>query len=158
MAVVWRVESGADGGSHMSIGPVEYMIVAFPGNKFKGEIVPALKELVETGTIRIIDLAFVMKDADGAVGTAELADLDSNVYKAFDALSPETMGLLNQDDLAAAGEELDPNSSAALLVWEDVWATKLRDAIVNANGELLDLERVPYEVVQAAVDFAEANQ
>jgi len=142
----------------MSIGPVEYMIVAFPGNQFKGEIVPALKELVDGGTIRIIDLAFVVKDADGTVGTAELADLDSDVFKAFDALSPETMGLLNQDDLAAAGEELDPNSSAALLVWEDVWATKLRDAIVNAKGELLDLERVPYQVVQAAVDFAEANQ
>jgi hypothetical protein len=143
---------------HMGIGPVEYMIVAFPGNQFKGEIAPALKELVDAGTIRIIDLAFVVKDADGTVGTAELADLDSEVFKAFDALSPETMGLLNQDDLAAAGEELDPNSSAALLVWEDVWATKLRDAIVAAKGELLDLERVPYEVVQAAVEFAEANK
>jgi Family of unknown function (DUF6325) len=150
--------SDAERGNRMSIGPVEYMIVAFPGNKFRGEIVPALKELVDAGTIRIIDLAFVMKDADGAVVTAEMADLDSEVFKAFDALSPETMGLLNQDDLAAAGEELEPNSSAALLVWEDVWATKLRDAIVNAKGELLDLERVPYEVVQAAVDFAEANQ
>ncbi len=141
----------------MSIGPVEYMIVAFPGNRLKGEIVPALAELVEAGTIRIIDLAFVMKDADGAVVTAELGDLDSEVFKAFDALSPETMGLLNQDDLAAAGEELQPNSSAALLVWEDVWATKLRDAILNAGGELLDLERVPYEVVNAAVEFAEQN-
>jgi Family of unknown function (DUF6325) len=141
----------------MSIGPVEYMIVAFPGNRFKGEIVPALKELVDAGTIRIIDLAFVMKDADGAVGTAELADLDPDVNQAFDTLSPQTMGLLNQDDLAAAGEELEPNSSAALLVWEDVWATKLRDAIGNADGEILDLERVPNEVVRAAVEFAEAN-
>jgi uncharacterized protein DUF6325 len=141
----------------MSIGPVEYMIVAFPGNRFKGEIIPALAELVEAGTIRIVDLAFVMKDADGAVVTAELGDLDSDVFKAFDALSPETMGLLNQDDLAAAGEELEPNSSAALLVWEDVWATKLREAIVNAGGELLDLERVPHEVVDAAIQFAEQN-
>ena len=141
----------------MSIGPVEYLIVAFPGNQFKGEIIPALADLVEAGTIRIIDLAFVMKDADGAVVTAELGDLDSEVFKAFDALSPETMGLLNEEDLAAAGEELDPNSSAALLVWEDTWATTLRDAIVNAGGELLDLERVPYEVVNAAVEFAETN-
>ena len=141
----------------MSIGPVEYMIVAFPGNRLKGEIVPALAELVEAGTLRIIDLAFVMKDADGVVVTAEMGDLDSEVFKAFDALSPETMGLLNQDDLAAAGEELEPNSSAALLVWEDVWATKLRDAILNAGGELLDLERVPHEVVNAAVEFAEQN-
>lgn len=142
----------------MSIGPVEYLIVAFPGNQFKGEIIPALADLVEAGTIRIIDLAFVMKDADGAVVTAELGDLDSEVFKAFDALSPETMGLLNEEDLAAAGEELDPNSSAALLVWEDTWATTLRDAIVNAGGEVLDLERVPYEVVNAAVEFAETNK
>ena len=140
-----------------SIGPVEYMIVAFPGNRFKGEIVPALAELVENGTIRIIDLAFVMKDADGAVITAEMGDLDSEVFQAFDALTPETLGLLNEEDLAAAGEELEPNSSAALLVWEDVWATKLRDAILNAGGELLDLERLPYEVVQAAVEFAKEN-
>ena len=142
----------------MSIGPVEYLIVAFPGNQFKGEIIPALADLVEAGTIRIIDLAFVMKDADGAVVTAELGDLDSEVFKAFDALSPETMGLLNEEDLAAAGEELDPNSSAALLVWEDTWATTLRDAIVNAGGEVLDLERVPYQVVNAAVEFADANR
>jgi hypothetical protein len=142
----------------MSIGPVEYLIVAFPGNQFKGEIIPALADLVEAGTIRIIDLAFVMKDADGAVVTAELGDLDSEVFKAFDALSPETMGLLNEEDLAAAGEELDPNSSAALLVWEDTWATTLRDAIVNAGGEVLDLERVPYQVVNAAIEFAGANK
>ena len=142
----------------MSIGPVEYLIVAFPANQFKGEIVPALAELVESGTIRIIDLAFVMKDADGAVVSAELGDLDSDVFKAFDALSPEGLGLLNEEDLAAAGEELEPNSSAALLVWEDVWATKLRDAILNAGGEVLDLERLPYEVVQAAVEFAHANK
>ena len=142
----------------MSIGPVEYLIVAFPGNQFKGEIIPALADLVEAGTIRIIDLAFVMKDADGAVVTAELGDLDSEVFKAFDALSPETMGLLNEEDLAAAGEELDPNSSAALLVWEDTWATTLRDAIVNAGGEVLDLERVPYQVVNAAIEFANTNE
>jgi Family of unknown function (DUF6325) len=142
----------------MSIGPVEYLIVAFPGNQFKGEIVPALQELVDAGTIRIIDLAFVMKNADGAVVTAEMGDLDSDVFKALDALSPETLGLLNEEDIAAAAEELEPNSSAALLVWEDVWATKLRDAILNAGGEVLDLERLPYEVVQAAVEFAHANK
>jgi Family of unknown function (DUF6325) len=141
----------------MSIGPVEYLIVAFPGNRFKGEIIPALQELVDAGTIRIIDLAFVMKNADGAVVTAEMGDLDSDVFKALDALTPETLGLLNEEDLAAAAEELEPNSSAALLVWEDVWATKLRDAILNAGGELLDLERLPKEVVDAAIEFAKEN-
>ena len=99
-----------------------------------------------------------MKNTDGAVVTAEMGDLDSEVFKALDALTPETLGLLNEEDLAAAAEELEPNSSAALLVWEDVWATKLRDAILNAGGELLDLERLPYEVVQAAIEFANANK
>jgi hypothetical protein len=141
----------------MGIGPVEYMIVAFPGNRFKGEIIPALAELVDSGTIRVIDLAFVTKDADGSVATLEAGDLDSEVYQAFDALTSETMGLLNENDLFAAAEELEPNSSAALLVWEDLWATKLAESIRNADGVLLDLERVPYEVVQAAIDYANAG-
>lgn len=141
-----------------SIGPVEYMIVAFPGNQFKGEILPALQELVENGTIRIIDLALVIKDGDGNAAAMEVADIDSEFGSALaDLLGNEDGGLLNEEDLLAAAEELDANSSAALLVWEDVWATKLRDAIVNAGGQLWDLERVPGDVVQAAVDFAAAN-
>jgi hypothetical protein len=142
----------------MAIGPVEYMIVAFPGNKFSGEIVPALGELVDNGTIRIIDLAFVIKDADGNVATLEVSDLDSDVGEAFGKLAGQGPGgLLNEEDLEAAAEELDPNSSAALLVWEDLWATRLKEALVNADGVLLDLERIPHEVVAAAIEWAEAN-
>jgi uncharacterized membrane protein len=140
--------------ARMSVGPVEYMIVAFPGNQFKGEVIPALQELVDNGTINVIDLAFVIKDAEGNMAALEAGDLDSDVGAAFAKLGGANGGLLNQDDLEAAAEELEPNSSAALLVWEDVWATKLRDAILNAGGELLDLERLPGEVVQAAVDWA----
>jgi uncharacterized protein DUF6325 len=141
----------------MSVGPVEYMIVAFPGNQFKGEIIPALQELVDNGTINVIDLAFVIKDAEGNMAALEAGDLDSDAGAAFAKLGGANGGLLNQEDLEAAAEELEPNSSAALLVWEDVWATKLRDAILNAGGELLDLERLPGDVVQAAVDWAKEN-
>jgi uncharacterized membrane protein len=133
------------------IGPVEYMAVSFPGNKFKGEIVPALKELVDSGTVRIIDLAFVMKDGDGNIAAIEVEELDSDAGKAFAALQAEIGDLVNADDLQAVGEVLEPNSSAAVLVWEDVWATKLAKAIRDAGGVLLDLERVPHEVVQAAL-------
>jgi len=133
------------------IGPVEYMAVSFPGNKFKGEIVPALKELVDSGTVRIIDLAFVTKDADGNVAAIEVEELDSDAGQAFAALQAEIGDLVNADDLQAVGEVLEPNSSAAVLVWEDVWATKLAKAIRDAGGVLLDLERVPHEVVQAAL-------
>jgi uncharacterized membrane protein len=134
------------------------MIVAFPGNKFSGEIVPALAELVDNGTIRIIDLAFVVKDGDGNVAAMEVNDLDSEVGAAFAELAGSGPGrLLNEEDLEAAAEELDPNSSAALLVWEDLWAAKLKQALLNADGELLDLERIPHEVVAAAIEWAESN-
>ena len=139
------------------IGPVEYMIVAFPGNRFRGEIAPALAELVEANTIRIIDLAFVVKDADGEVAAFELSDLDDEVRAGIEALGANVEGLFNEDDLMAAAEELDPDSSAALLVWEDVWAAKLAQALRDAGGVLLDLERVPHEVVQAARDWATSN-
>jgi uncharacterized membrane protein len=133
------------------IGPVEYMAVSFPGNKFRGEIAPALKELVDSGTVRIIDLAFVTKDAEGNVLAMEVEELDSDAGRAFAALQAEIGDLVNADDLQAVGEVLEPNSSAAVLVWEDVWAAKLAKAISDAGGVLLDLERVPREVVQAAM-------
>ena len=139
------------------LAPVDYMIVAFPGNEFKGEIAPALADLVEKGTIRIIDLAFVAKDADGNIGAFELTDIDPEVRQGFENMGVEVNGLFNEDDLQAAGEELDPNSSAALLVWENLWAKDVAQAIRNAGGELLDFERLPHEVVQAARDAALAN-
>jgi uncharacterized membrane protein len=141
----------------MAIGPVEYMIVAFPGNEFRGEIAPALAELSGAGTIRIIDLAFVVKDRDGSVATLEVSDLKPEIAEAFSSFGATPGNLFNEDDLLAAGEELEPNSSAALLVWEDVWATKLAKAARNANAVILDHDRIPHEVVQAALDFAGAT-
>jgi hypothetical protein len=139
------------------LGPVDYMIVAFPGNEFKGEIAPALADLVESGTIRIIDLAFVAKDADGEIAAFELTDVDPDVRQGFENMGIEVNGLFNEDDLMAAGEELEPNSSAALLVWENVWARDVAQALRDAGGVLLDFERLPHEVVQAARDAALAN-
>jgi hypothetical protein len=136
------------------LAPVDYMIVAFPGNEFKGEIAPALADLVERGTIRIIDLAFVAKDAEGNIGAFELTDIDPEVRQGFENMGVEVNGLFNEEDLQAAGEELEPNSSAALLVWENLWAKDVAQAIRNAGGELLDFERLPHEVVQAARDAA----
>jgi uncharacterized membrane protein len=136
------------------IGPVEFMVVAFPGNKFTGEITPALKDLVNSGTIRIIDLAFVTKDADGKVTAMELEDLDSDVGQAFQAIEAEIGELVNQDDLMAVGKSLEPNSSAALLVWEDTWATKFVQALANAGAVVLDLQRVPRDVIDAALEYS----
>jgi hypothetical protein len=136
------------------IGPVDYMIVAFPGNQFKGEIAPALADLVDAGTIRIIDLAFVGKDADGEAVAFELTELDPDVRRGFENMGVEVGGLLNEDDLMSTAEELPPNTSAALLVWENVWARDVKQAIINAGGELVAFERLPHEVVAAAREFA----
>ena len=141
------------------IGPVDYAIIAFPGNKFRGEIAPALADLVESNTIRLIDVAFVGKDADGEVIALELTELDPEVQDSLDRLGIEVQGLLNEDDLADAADALEPNSSAALLVWENVWARRVTKAMRDAGGELLAFERVPHDIVQAAREWvvAEAN-
>lgn len=139
------------------IGPVEYMVVAFPGNKFTGQIAPALQSLVESETIRIIDLAIVVKDENGEIAALEVSDLDPDVQAALEKTGAEVTGLFNEDDLMAAGEELDPNSAAALLVWEDLWATRLTEAIRAADGVLLDLGRIPHEIVVAAREYAMEN-
>jgi Family of unknown function (DUF6325) len=136
------------------IGPVDYMIVAFPGNQFKGEIAPALADLVDAGTIRIIDIAFVGKDANGDTVAFELTELDPEVQKGLDNLGIEVEGLFNEDDLRDAGEALEPDSSAALLVWENVWAREVAQALRNAGGELVAFERLPHHVVQAAREWA----
>jgi uncharacterized membrane protein len=140
----------------VSIGPVEYGVVAFPGNKFKGEIAPALKELVESKTIRIIDLAFVLKDSDGEVAGVELEDAGSDVFRAFETLTHSRDGLISDDDMKEIGAALDPNSSALVMVWEDLWATKFSDAVRNAGGVVVDLQRVPRDLVEAAIEYAKA--
>ena len=132
------------------LGPVDYMIVAFPGNNFRGEIAPALADLVDNGTIRIIDLAFVGKNAQGEVVAFELMDLEPDVKKAFEDMGVEVTGLFNEDDLMSTGEKLEPDTSAALLVWENLWARNVADGIRNAGGILVDFQRIPHEVVQAA--------
>jgi hypothetical protein len=139
------------------IGPVDYMIVAFPGNEFRGEIAPALADLVDAGTIRIIDLAFVGKDTDGEIVAFEVSDLDPDVREGLEKVGIEVSGLFNEDDLMAAGEELEPNTSAALLVWENVWARDVAQKMRDAGGVLLDFERLPHEVVQAAREAVLAN-
>lgn len=138
----------------MTLGPVELAVVRFPGNKFKGEIVPALQELIANDTIKIIDLAFVMKGADGTAEALELASLPPDLATAFQALDGEVDGLLSEQDLESVAEDLPADSSAMLLVWEDTWATRLVDAVAGAGGELAALERVPRENVVLALAHA----
>ena len=135
------------------IGPVDYAVIGFPGNKFKGEVAPALADLVEQGTIRIIDIAFVGKSAEGDVVAFELTELDPEVQQGLDRLGIEVQGLLNDEDITYIGEGLDPNNSAALIVWENVWARRVTQALRDAGGVLLAFERIPHEIVQSAREY-----
>ena len=136
------------------IGPVDYAVIAFPGNEFSGDIAPALADLVEAGTIRLIDAAFVSRDEDGVVSAFELTELAADVQEALAALNIDVQGLVSDEELLAAGEALEPGSSAALLVWENVWARRIAQSMREAGGVLVAFERVPHDVVQAAREFA----
>jgi hypothetical protein len=132
------------------MGPVEYAIVRFRGNKFDGRITPALGELVEAGTIRLLDLVFIMKDAAGKVEWFEFQDIPGGVT-GLEEVTSTSSGLLSVDDVSDIGDDLEPGNSAALIVWEDSWATRLTDAIRAADGELIDHTRIPADVVDAAL-------
>ena len=134
----------------MSIGPVEYLILGFPDNKFTGQIVPELSKLVEGGLINIIDLTFITKDVDGNVGVVEFDAVEE--LAAFAGLEAEIGGILTAEDIAHAAVSLEPNTSAALLLWEDTWAAPFTDAVRDANGIVLEGARIPHEIIDAAVD------
>ncbi len=140
-----------------TLGPVEILAVAFPGNQFNGEIVPALKELVDEGTIRILDLAFVTKDTDGSTTVLELDELGQEDSTAYGGLGLVEEEFVNDEDLADVAESLAPGNSAAILVWEDRWAARFAAALRDSNAELLTLERVPREAVDELLDALAAS-
>jgi uncharacterized membrane protein len=129
------------------LGPVELLLVQFPGNQFSGEITPALQELVDSGTIRIIDLVFVAKDADGNAVGIELEALADESRGNFESLITELEGLIAEEDIADLAESLEPNSSAAILLFEHTWATRFRDAVAGSGGELVARIPIPAEAI-----------
>src|SRR4051794_22396764 len=147
----FRAATTARGGDQlMSIGPVEYVILGFPDNKFTGQIVPELTKLVDDGLINIIDLTFITKDVDGNVDVVEFDMVEE--LAAFAGIDAEIGGILTDEDIAHAAVSLEPNTSAALLLWEDAWAARFTDAVRGANGVVLEGARIPHEYIDAAVD------
>jgi len=140
----------------VSLGPIEFLALRFPNNEFRGEILPALADLVDAKTIRIIDLLFVQKTEDGGVRVIELSDLGQEDYAAFNLVVSDVSGLLGHDDALMVANALEPNSSAALMLFENVWATRFVDAVVNANGELIMSDRIPRAMLDEMVATAAA--
>ncbi|THA85403.1 DUF1269 domain-containing protein [Streptomyces sp. A0592] len=137
------------------MGPVDYLIVEFPGNKMTGEGFPLLVDLVDRGIIRILDLVFVRKDADGSVVALELKDagggeMDLSVFEGA------ASGLLGQDDIDEAGAALEAGSSAGILVYENVWAAPFARALRRGGAQLVAGGRIPVQALLASLDVMEA--
>lgn len=137
------------------MGPIDYVLVEWPGRQPNGELAPHLVDLVDRGLIRILDLAFIAKGEDGSVAGVELADLGGEVAE-LAVFEGAASGLLHDDDIARAGEVLEPGTSAALLVYENTWAAPFATAVRRSGGQLVASGRIPAEDVIAALDAAEA--
>jgi uncharacterized membrane protein len=139
------------------MGPIDYLLVEWPGKQPNGEVAPHLVDLVDRGLIRILDLVFVAKDEEGNVAAIELADLGGEVAE-LAIFEGASSGLLDDEDVAEAGGVLEPGTSAALLVFENTWAAPFVAAVRSSGGELVASGRIPAEDILAALDAAEANE
>lgn len=138
------------------MGPVDYLVVEFPGNRMTGEAFPLLIDLVEKGIIHILDLRFVRKDTDGTVTALELTGLDDDTnsfaLSVFEGASSE---LLGQDDLDEAGNALQPGNAAAILVYENRWAAPFARALRRSGAQMVAGGRIPVQALLASLDADE---
>ena len=137
------------------MGPIDYIVVEFPGNRMTGEAFPLLVDLVDRGIIRIIDLAFIRKEDDGSFRGMAIADFDQDGTLDLAVFEGASSGLLGEDDLSQAAEALEPNSSAGILVFENVWAAPFARAVRRGGGQLVASGRIPVQAVLSALDEAE---
>ena len=136
------------------MGPIDYLLIEWPGRQPTGEAAPIVVDLVERGIIRVLDLAFITKAEDGSVAGLEIADLGQNVeeLKAFEGASS---GLLSEDDTAEAAKALEPGTSAALMVFENRWAAPLASTLRRSGAQLVATGRIPVQAILAALEAAE---
>src|SRR2546423_9981977 len=137
------------------LGPVDYIVVEFPGSKFNGEIAPALDELVDRGIIRVLDLIVLQKDDKGAIEAVELSDLDESEAGSLRAYETELAMLLSEEDVLNVAEAIEPGTTAAVLVWENTWAVPFATAVRHSGGQLVASGRIPIQAIAAAIEADE---
>ncbi|KUM92068.1 hypothetical protein AQI88_34250 [Streptomyces cellostaticus] len=137
------------------MGPVDYLVVEFPGHRLTGEGLPLLLDLVERGIIRVLDLLFVRKDSDGTIIALDLGDLEGDIdLTVFEGASS---GLLDQSDIDDAGTALEPGNSAAIIVYENLWAAPLAVALRRGGAQLVAAGRIPVQALLASLEAAESH-
>lgn len=136
------------------MGPIDYIVIEWPDRQPSGDVAPIIVDLADRGIIRILDVAFLVKDADGKIATIEAGEFDEQGHFAeFDGAGT---GLLGEDDLAEAAAALKPGTSAAILVWENRWAAPIAIGLRRSGAQLVASGRVPIQALLASLDAAEA--
>jgi len=138
------------------MGPIDYIVVEFPGSKMNGEAFPHLVDLVDRGIVRILDLVFVTKELDGSVKGIAIADFDDDGELDLAVFEGASSGLIGDDDIQEAGGILEPGSSAGILVYENVWAGPFAAAVRRGGGQLVASGRIPIQAMLAALEAADA--
>lgn len=141
-----------DGEEVDALGPVDWLVVEFPGSRFRGEIAPVLADLVERDLIRILDLLVLKKDDDGTLEAFELSDLDASELGGIRASETELAMLLSEEDVNSLAAAIDPGSSAGVIVWENKWAAPFGAAVRRAGGQLVASGRIPVQALLAALE------
>jgi hypothetical protein len=134
------------------LGPVDYLVVEFPGSNFNGEIMPELVDLVERGVVRVLDLVVIKKDEDSAFEAFEFADIEDGVLGELRELEREFADLLSEDDIAAVVDAMEPGSTAGLLIYENLWAAPLASAVRRSGGQLVASGRIPVQALLAVLE------
>ena len=138
------------------MGPIDYLIVEFPGSRMSGEGLPLLVDLVDRGVIRILDLVFIRKLPDGAVIRVELTGARADGQANLSVFEGASSGLLDQGDIEAAAGAIQPGSTAGLIIYENRWAAPLATALRRGGAQLVASGRIPVQALLAALDVAEA--
>jgi hypothetical protein len=140
------------------LGPVDWIVVEFPGSKFNGQIAPALLDLVERDLIRVLDLLVLKKDADGSLEAFELSDLDQGEIGDLRTYESELAMLLSEEDVTSLAAAIEPGSSAGVLVWENTWAAPFASAVRRAGGQLVASGRIPIQALLATIEADEKEE
>ena len=140
------------------LGPVDWIVVEFPGSKFNGQIAPALLDLVERDLVRVLDLLVLKKDADGSLEAFELSDLDQGEIGDLRTYESELAMLLSEEDVTSLAAAIEPGSSAGVLVWENTWAAPFASAVRRSGGQLVASGRIPIQALLAAIEADEKEE
>jgi len=142
----------------MTYGPIDFLAIGFNTDELTGEGMAELIELVEKEIVRVIDLVIILKDEDGEVQVLEIEELDPETLAIFDPLDVEVSGIIQMEDIELIAAEMENNTTAALLLYENLWAIKFGEAVTRSSGRMLMFDRIPFEVINETMEiFAEAE-